>query len=56
MFAYFFKSIAQFYDPRFRLMVWRELGLTFAVLITACYLDRYGLEPIGSSRSSNGDY
>ena len=49
MFAYFFKSIAQFYDPRFRLMVWRELGLTFAVLITACTLIVMGLNQLARS-------
>ena len=49
MFAYFFKSIAQFYDPRFRLMVWRELGLTFAVLITACTLIVMGLNQLAQA-------
>ena len=56
MFADFFKSIAQFDDPKFRLVVWRGLGLTLRSFDYSLYLDRYGLEPISSIRSSNGDY
>ena len=46
MFADFFKSIAQFDDPKFRLVVWRGLGLTFAVLITAFTLIVMGLNQL----------
>ena len=49
MFADFFKSIAQFDDPKFRLVVWRGLGLTFAVLITACTLIVMGLNQLAQS-------
>ena len=56
MFADFFKSIAQFDDPKFRLVVWRGLGLTFAVLITAFTLIVMGLNQLAQSAASNGDY
>ena len=49
MFADFFKSIAQFDDPKFRLVVWRGLGLTFAVLITAFTLIVMGLNQLAQS-------
>lgn len=49
MFTDFFNPIAQFDDPKFRLVVWRGLGLTFAVLITAFTLIVMGLNQLAQS-------
>ena len=49
IFSDFLRSIAQFDDPRFRRVLWRGLGLTFALLVIACLLVSYGVNQLLSS-------
>ena len=45
----FLKSVAQFDDPKFRRVLWRGMGLTIALLITACLLVNFGINQLLSS-------
>ena len=49
IFSDFLKSIAQFDDPRFRRVLWRGLGLTIVLLVTACLLVIFGINQLLSS-------